>query len=266
MSNVSSLARAADDEQVRVIRKHHLMVRIAHWINVPTITLLILSGLSIYWASPVFKIAVKDSPNGPQDLFAILGTWVIQHVPNQTGEGGNWFYDHFALGSGNLAKALNIHWFCAYLFMVIAVVYVSGLLLGGGYRALLPRARDFKESLTMIKYYLNVVPSFVLRKPNLHPTITSKYNALQRTAYFSVSIMGLLLILSGWAIHKPIQLSWLQALFGGYDSARAWHFLLMVSVILFVIPHVILVLADGWDCFRSMIVGWSDKVRTNHDD
>jgi thiosulfate reductase cytochrome b subunit len=30
--------------------------------------------------------------------------------------------------------------------------------------------------------------------------------------------------------------------------------------ILFVVPHVILVFADGWDTLRSMIVGWSTRV------
>jgi thiosulfate reductase cytochrome b subunit len=30
--------------------------------------------------------------------------------------------------------------------------------------------------------------------------------------------------------------------------------------ILFVVPHMILVLADGWDTLRSMITGWSAKV------
>jgi thiosulfate reductase cytochrome b subunit len=30
--------------------------------------------------------------------------------------------------------------------------------------------------------------------------------------------------------------------------------------ILFLVPHVILVFADGWDTLRSMIVGWSTRV------
>jgi len=31
----------------------------------------------------------------------------------------------------------------------------------------------------------------------------------------------------------------------------------MCFFILFVVPHVVLVLADGWDTMRSMITGWS---------
>jgi thiosulfate reductase cytochrome b subunit len=46
----------------------------------------------------------------------------------------------------------------------------------------------------------------------------------------------------------------------GFDAARVWHFWLMWLFVLFVVPHVILVFADGWDTLRSMIVGWSTKV------
>ena len=52
----------------------------------------------------------------------------------------------------------------------------------------------------------------------------------------------------------------LAALFGEYNAARVWHFWLMWVYILFVVPHVILVFADGWDTLRSMIVGWSTRA------
>jgi thiosulfate reductase cytochrome b subunit len=62
-----------------------------------------------------------------------------------------------------------------------------------------------------------------------------------------------------------MQLYWLAAIFGGYDKARIWHFWLMWVFILFVVPHVILVLADGWDTLRSMIVGWSTRAERSED-
>lgn len=71
--------------------------------------------------------------------------------------------------------------------------------------------------------------------------------------------------MTGWAIHKPMQLYWLAEIFGGYDKARIWHFWLMWFFVLFVVPHVILVLADGWDTLRSMIVGWSMRIRNSED-
>src|SRR6202022_1934526 len=59
---------------------------------------------------------------------------------------------------------------------------------------------------------------------------------------------------------SPCSSHWLAAFFGGYNAARVWHFWLMWVYILFVVPHVILVFADGWDTLRSMIVGWSTRA------
>jgi thiosulfate reductase cytochrome b subunit len=101
----------------------------------------------------------------------------------------------------------------------------------------------------------------ILRRPWPHPTIRSKYNALQRGAYFSMSVFALFAILSGWAMHKPVQLGWLERMFVSYDGARIVHFVCMVALAGFIVPHVILVIVDGWDTFRSMVTGWSTRVR-----
>jgi thiosulfate reductase cytochrome b subunit len=124
----------------------------------------------------------------------------------------------------------------------------------------MPRRTDLLDALRMIRYYVGVPFAKLRRRKWLHPRVNTKYNALQRAAYFSVPVAGFLSVATGWAIHKPMQLDWLAAVFGGYDAARVWHFWLMWVFILFVGPHVILVLADGWDALRSMIVGWSARV------
>jgi thiosulfate reductase cytochrome b subunit len=61
------------------------------------------------------------------------------------------------------------------------------------------------------------------RRTWLHPRFNTKYNALQRVAYFSIPVPGFLSLVSGWAIHKPMQLYWLTATFGGYNKMRIWH-------------------------------------------
>jgi len=126
---------------------------------------------------------------------------------------------------------------------------------------LLPRRTDLFDALRMLRYYLGLPLARLIRHKWLHPRFNTKYNALQRTAYLSVPVAGFLSVDTGWAIHKPMQFHWLAALFGGYNAARVWHFWLMWLYILFVVPHVILVFADGWDTLRSMIVGWSTRVK-----
>jgi thiosulfate reductase cytochrome b subunit len=246
---------------VLVARKHHLLVRWSHWLNVPILLGLILSGISIYWASPVYQHA-PDPQTGNFDYFADIGIWVCAHVPGQHHYSSppDWIYNHMSLGPYMLASALRLHWFCAYLFMLNGMVYVAGLVMGGGWRSLLPRRTDLSDIPRMVWYYIGLPFAKLTRRKWLHPVFSTKYNALQRVAYFSVPVAGLLSVATGWAIHKPMQLYWLAAAFGGYNAARAWHFWLMLAFIFFALLHVNLVLADGWDTLRSMIVGWSARV------
>ena len=159
-----------------------------------------------------------------------------------------------------MSTALNLHWLFAYLFMLNGLLYLVGLGLGGGYKSLLPRRTDLQDAVKMQIYYLGLPLAKITHREWKHPVITTKYNALQRLAYFSMPVFGTISVLTGWAIHKPMQLGWLQWLFGGYDYARLWHFWLIAVFTLFVVPHVILVIADGWDTMRSMFVGWSDRI------
>jgi len=246
---------------VLVVKRHHILVRCSHWLNIPLLLGLILSGISIYWSSPIYQH--KPDPNtGNFDVAADIGIWICAHVPGQHHYASppDWLYTHMSLGPGMLAPALRTHWLCAYLFMLNGAMYVVGLVMGKGWRSLLPRPTDLMDALKMLRYYLGVPFAKLTHREWLHPQVNAKYNALQRAAYFSVPVAGFLSVATGWAIHKPMQLHWLAALFGGFGTARVWHFWLMWLFIFFVVPHVILVLADGWDTLRAMIVGWSTKV------
>ncbi len=256
----------ASAEPVAVVVEHHPLVRISHWLNVPILLAMTASGLSIYWASPVLRHR-PDPRTGSTDYFADLGRWAVAHVPGQGSfpTPRTWFYDHFSLGHGILAEALRLHWLFAYLFMANGLLYLIGLALGRGYRGLLPRRSDVRGSFAMMRYYAGLAPAKLFRRPWPHPPVREKYNSLQKLGYFSMPVAGLLAVATGWAMHKPAQLGWLERLLGGYDRARLWHFLLLWLFVGFVVPHVALVIADGWDTFRSMIVGWS-KRRAERDD
>ena len=257
----NSASTSLVEPAVLVVKRHHFLVRWSHWLNVPLLFGVILSGISIYWASPIYQH--KPDPNtGNFDVAADIGIWICAHVPGQRhyATPPDWIYNHMSLGPGILAVALRFHWLCAYLFMLNGMVYVTGLLIGGGWRSLLPRRPDLVDALRMFRYYVGFPLAKLTHRQWLHPRFNTKYNALQRLAYFSVPVAGVLSVATGWAIHKPMQLHWLAGLFGGFDAARVWHFWLMWLFIFFVVPHVILVFADGWDTLRGMITGWSTKV------
>lgn len=252
---------AAKESATPIVRRHHVLVRWSHWLNVPILLGLILSGVSIYWASPAYQHK-PDPTTGNVDFVADVGTWICAHVSglHHYSSPPDWVYNHMSLGPYLLADALRLHWFFAYFFMLNGLFYIAGLGLSGEWRALLPHRTDLRDGLKMAWYYAGKPVAIFLRRTWLQPRFTTKYNALQRLAYFSIPVAACLSVATGWSIHKPMQLPWLAAIFGGYDAARMWHFWLMWLFILFVVPHVILVFADGWDTLRSMIVGWSARV------
>lgn len=71
---------------------------------------------------------------------------------------------------------------------------------------------------------------------------SGEYNAVQRLLYVVVLLAGVVLVLSGLAIWKPVQCQWLTALMGGFDRARVVHFCAMAIVVGFVAVHLVLVL------------------------
>ena len=80
---------------VLVVRRHHLLVRCSHWLNVPILLGLILSGVSIYWASPVYQHR-PDPLTGNADPLAAVGIWICAHVPgpHQYSSPPDWVYNH----------------------------------------------------------------------------------------------------------------------------------------------------------------------------
>jgi len=247
-------------EPTRIVRKHHAWVRIAHWLHFPLLIGLIASGLAIYWASPVFQHP-RDPVTMSRDYLADLGMAVAGVLHDRGGDPRAWIYDHFSLGTRQLAVALRFHWALAYPYMLVGLLYLFGLIAGRGWRALLPRRSDVHGAWQMIRFYLGIVPMRLRGRPWPHPEFQSKYNPLQRAAYFVMPILGALVVLSGWAMHKPVQLGWLERLFVSYDGARVVHFACMLMLGGFIVPHVVLVIADGFDTFRSMVTGWSARVR-----
>jgi len=91
--------------------------------------------------------------------------------------------------------------------------------------------RDAGNALHTTAWYLR------LRKS---PPEQGLYNGLQRLAYTLVIALAALEVLSGLALYKPVQLSVLAALFGGYEGARAFHLLGLAALLVFTVGHVAL--------------------------
>ena len=208
------------------VKRHHGLVRAAHWINAVLLVGLIASGLQIYAAFPHF------GPRG--DPYPLPNPWAGESLPEWARLGG-W-----------LAGALNWHFALAWPFVITGLVYLGYLAFSGEWRGLLFRPRDVRPALEMQLYYLR------LRRE--HPP-QGKHNALQKAAYSGIVALGALAVASGFAIYKPVQLAWLTALFGGYELARYWHFVTVWVFVGFTLLHVALVFLVDPASLRAMITG-----------
>ena len=140
-------------------------------------------------------------------------------------------FDPVLTVGGWLGGALAWHFAFMWLLFFNGLLYVLyGLLSGHFKRDLLPITsqavkRDLSEALRFKLVHQKGV-----------------YNAVQRLMYWLVLAAGVLIVVSGLAIWKPIQLQELTALLGGYDVARYVHFAAMAAIGAFVVVHLALVL------------------------
>jgi thiosulfate reductase cytochrome b subunit len=145
---------------------------------------------------------------------------------------------------GWLAGALLWHFAAMWLFVANGIVYVAlGLATGRFRRMLLPvRPRAFAHDLRA-----------ALSGQLIYDDL-SVYNAVQKAFYIGVILAGTVIVVSGLAIWKPVQLRELPALFGGYDVARFVHFFAMAAITMFFAIHVVMALIVP-KSLRAMIRG-----------
>jgi thiosulfate reductase cytochrome b subunit len=210
----------------RLEPKHPRAIRWMHWVNVPVLTVMIWSGLLIYWANDVYAVSVG-------------GVTLFHFFPDG-------FYRALDLEHG-LAVGMAYHFTFAWFFALNGFFYVLYTVFSGEWRHLLPNRHTPAEAWQVVLHDLK------LRKA---PLPRAKFNGAQRLAYTGVILMGAGSLVTGLAIYKPTQLAWLTSLLGGYEWARWEHFALTVGYVLFFVIHVAQVLRAGWNNFRAMVTGY----------
>jgi len=206
-------------------RRHHWIVRATHWSAAVLIVGMVASGLQIYRAYARF--GERGGPYYPNPLQDVA-------------------FPEWARLGGWLAGGINWHFFLMWPLIIVGFLYLVYLAVSGEWRKLLFRPRDLRPAIEMQKYYLK------LRKD--HPR-QGKHNALQKAAYTAIVLVGVLAVLTGFAVWKPVQLWWLAGLFGGFQAARYWHFWAVWVFVAFAVVHVILVFAADPASLRAMITG-----------
>ena len=265
--------------------RHKLAVRVMHWINVLSATILLMSGLQIfnahpmlYWGKssytgnpPILALTAKEDEGGNvTGITRIFGhefetTGVLGASANAEGEiVARGFPSWMTIpDSAWLSMARMWHFFFAWVFVINGLAYVAySIATRHLARDLAPTRRDWRSIGQSIKDHIRF----------RHPSgeAAKEYNILQKLAYLSI-IFGVLplLILMGlgmspWA--NSVVPSWVD-LFGGRQSARTLHFIAAWILVGFVLIHVFEVIITGlWNNLRSMITGrYRVKVEARHE-
>jgi thiosulfate reductase cytochrome b subunit len=262
--------------------RHPLAVRLMHWVNVLTVTVLLMSGLQIfnahgalYWGQssysgrpPLLQISAEQSSDGqPIGVTRLLGhefrTTGVLGISSADGSPTARAFPAWATipGPQSLAMGRRWHFFFAWVFFVNGALYVVySVVTRHLSRDLLPTRKDWRSIGRSILDHLRF----------RHPSgeAARHYNVLQKLTYLLV-MFGLLplILLMGLGMSPRLDSLWpgWVGIFGGRQAMRTLHFVIAWAIVLFVLVHVFEVIISGfWNNLRSMITG-RYEVRTSHD-
>ncbi|WP_099515683.1 cytochrome b/b6 domain-containing protein [Microvirga ossetica] len=258
-----------------LIYRHSALVRLTHWVSVLCLSFLLLSGLQIFNAHPALYWGQSGADHDPSfiSIGAVQNGNTLQGITRigslaitTTGFLGASHADGELTVRGfpswltipsyqDLAFGRRWHFFFAWLFVTNGLIYLlHGLAVGHLRRDLTPTRRQLNpRSLAH-----EIADHARLRFPK--GQAARHYNALQKLAYLVVIVVVLpLIVATGLTMSPGIDAAfpWLLDLFGGRQSARTIHFLTASALVVFVVIHVVMVMASGtWNNMRSMITGY----------
>jgi thiosulfate reductase cytochrome b subunit len=181
---------------------------------------LIASGLEVFAAFPTFGEKIPQA-----DLF----------VPPVAVRLGGW-----------LGGALQWHFTFAWLLALAMLVYVAYQVVSRNGTQVLFATRDGRGVWPMARHYFFFGPK---------PVVTETYNPLQKLAYTTALLLIVISLVTGFALYKPVQLSWLVYGLGGFRWTRIWHFAAMCGLLAFIPGHLVMVALHGWRNFAGMWTG-----------
>lgn len=273
-SLVQTLARLKRRQNQKVLtRRHSLVVRILHWVNFITLTVMLMSGLQIFNAHPALYWGATSHFSRP-----LLGMYAMQdnqgHVKGVTSIGEHTFdttglfgwsmgedgrftergFPSWATLPGDrwLAMGRLWHLFFAWILVVNGVLYVIfGIVSGHLRKDLWPTRTDWRRlGHTFIEH-------LKLRFPKGNEA--RHYNGLQKLSYlFIIFVVAPVIVLTGLTMSPTMDAGfpWLLWLFHGRQTARTIHFACAMTLLAFFIVHIVMVIVSGlWNNLRSMITG-----------
>jgi len=244
-------------------RAHPRWVRISHWILAASFLTLAVSGFVILMAHP--RLYWGEAGN---DLMPAL-----IELPFTPNSGGVDFADRtpiFQDAAGPISAnrttrifnengwGRSLHFLSAWFLVIPGAIYLLAGIFGGHFRShLWPGAQELAPRLVWREFLEHL--RFQIR----HATGGPDYGVMQKLSYsFVVFLAAPLIVLTGLTMSPTVSAAFpfLLRLFGGFQSARTIHFATFVALLLFVLVHIVMVIASGFRRqIRAMTVGLASR-------
>lgn len=254
-----------------LVYRQSIWTRLTHWVWAICLFFLLLSGLQIFNAHPnlyigeqsgfefnnaVLRIGAVNTPDGPRgqttifgqtfDTTGVLGMSGPEARPQFVGFPGAVTIPSFR----DLATGRVVHFFFGWIFVSALFIWFLASFING----------HLRRDIVLKPTDLGGLPRDVLDHARFRFRHGRSYSPLQKLSYFVVFfILFPLIILTGLTMSPGMDAAWpwLLDVFGGRQTARTIHFVVMVLLVLFFIVHIIMVLLAGpLNELRSMITGW----------
>jgi thiosulfate reductase cytochrome b subunit len=217
----------------RLIKRQKLATRLTHWLWAVSMFFLLLSGLQIFNAHPALYIGNESGFAYDNTIFAFDGFPSWATIPS----------------TQDLATGRVVHLFFAWVFVLTLIIWLVASLRNRHLKKdLLPTAKDARNFGQDIRDHMSLKLVHAVR-----------YSPLQKLAYGGVLfVLFPLIILTGLCMSPGMNavLPWLPEVFGGRQTARTIHFIVMALLVLFFIVHIaMIILAGPLNELRSIITG-----------
>ncbi|RYE88191.1 MAG: cytochrome b/b6 domain-containing protein [Hyphomicrobiales bacterium] len=264
-----------------LVYRQSIFTRVTHWVWAVALFFLLLSGLQIWNAHPalyvgqqsgfefdnaVLSIGAENTENGIRGYTTILGqkfdTTGVLGVSEHRGRPNYVGFPAWATipSIRDLATGRVVHFFFAWVLVAALSVWLAASLFNSHlWRDIILKPRDIRD-----------LPGDVWDHLRFRFEHRRRYSPLQKLAYFAVLVILFpLIILTGLTMSPGMNAAspWLVDLFGGRQTARTIHFVVMVLLVLFFVIHIAMVILAGpLNELRSMITGWYRTSPGTHTD
>lgn len=255
----------------RLVYRQNRWTRLTHWLWAASLFFLLLSGLQIFNAHPtlylgeqsgfafdnaILRIGAVEGENGLEGTTELFGkrfeTTGVLGLSERNGRVEQRGFPAWATlpSYQDLATGRVVHFFFAWLLAGTLLTWFGASLINGHLRRdVLPNAGDLRS-----------IGRDIADHARLRFHHGARYGPLQKLSYATVLLFLLpLMILTGLAMSPGMNaaLPWLTEVFGGRQTARSIHFLVMLLLVLFFVVHIAMVLAAGpLNELRSILTGW----------